>query len=289
MTTKLRVLLLSCLAIGVAVCAAATATADPTAGPPICSPASPATAVAGNYGNLVITGNRYVAANTTLTVHGNLVIAPGACLDAFSLGTVTVGGNVLVGQGAILALGCTPGSLGPPFDQAPCNGETSHDVVWGSILATRPLTMYLDGNTIHGNVVSVGGGPGLTFDPYVNFPIKDNEIYGNVLVAGWRGAWFGLLRNTIHGSAAVTFNQGVTIGDFGEPDSNEVVQNTVYGSLACFGNTPHVGFGDSGAAPNVVYGLALGECGFGVLQPDPNYPSHDGTGGPQPVSVHPHP
>ena len=38
----------------------------------------------------------------------NLTIAPSACLDAFTLGTVTVGGNVSVEQGAILALGCDP-------------------------------------------------------------------------------------------------------------------------------------------------------------------------------------
>ncbi len=289
MRAKLRILFAACVVGVVAAVAAATATADPTVGPPICSPASPTTAIAGSYGNLVITGNRYVAANTTLSVRGHLVIAPGACLDAFTLGTVTVGGNVLVGKNAILALGCTPGSLGPPFDQPPCNGQTTNDVVWGSIFATLAWTMYLDGDTIHGSVVSVGGGPGPTFDPYVNFPIKDNEIYGNLFVSGWRGAWFGALRNTIHGSALITFNHGVTRGEEGQLDSNEVVQNTVYGSLACFGNNPAVGFGDSGASPNVVYGLALGECGFNVLQPDPDYPNHDGQGGPQPISVHPGP
>ena len=56
----------------------------------------------------------------------------------------------------------------------------------------------------------------------------------------------------------------------------------------CFGNQPAAKFGDSGRAPNVVYGFAGGECGFGVVLPDPDYPNHDGTGGPQPISVHPH-
>ena len=286
MTKGFRVLLVSCVACVAAVCAT-SAGADPTAGPPICSPATPATAIAGSYGNLVITGNDYVAAGTTLSVSGNLTIAPGACLDAFTLGTVTVGGSVFVQQGAILGLGCTPGSLGPPFDQPPCNGQTTNDVVWGNIVATNALTMYLDGDTIHGSVISNGGGPGLTLDPYVNFPIKDNVIGGSVLVTRWAGAWFGLLRNTIQGSAVVAFDAGLTTGDFGNYDSTEIGQNTVHGSLLCFGNRPTANFGDSGAAPNVVYGLALGECGFNVMKPDLDYPNHDGQGGPQPMSVRP--
>jgi hypothetical protein len=286
MAGRLRALSVVCVVAVAGVCAALAA-ADPSAGPPICSPSTPASAIAGSYGNLVITGNRYVAADTTLTVNGNLTIAPGACLDAFTLGTVTVGGNVFVQQGAILALGCTPGSLGPPLNQPPCNGQTTNDVVRGSIVASHALTMYLDGDSIHGSVMSVGGGPGLTLDPYVNFPIKDNVIGGNVIVTGWSGAWFGLLRNTIGGSAVVGFDRGLAIGDFGNYDSTEIGQNTVHGSLLCLGNTPTANFGDSGAAPNVVYGLALGECGFGVVKPDPNYPNHDGHGGPQPMSVRP--
>ncbi len=286
MMTKLMVVVGALTAI--AVMYTATATADPNVGPPICSPAVPATAIAGSYGNLVITGNEYVAANTTLSVSGNLTLAPGSCLDAFTLGTVTVGGNILVGAGATLGLGCTPGSLGPPFNQPPCDGQTTSDVVWGSIFANHAMTMYLDGDTVHGNVISVGGGPGATLDPYINFPIKDNTIDGNVFVTGWKGAWFGLLRNTIHGSAAIAFDVGVTTGDFGNYDSTEIGQNTVFGSLLCFGNSPAANFGDSGAAPNVVYGLALGECGFGVVKPDPDYPNHDGQGGPQPMSVRPH-
>ncbi len=286
MTTKLGILLAVCTGCFFAF-AATTATADPTAGPPICSPSTPTTAIAGSYGNLVITGSRYVAANTTLTVSGDLVVAPGACLDAFTLGTVSVGRNVIVEQGAVLALGCTPGSLGPPFTQPPCNGQTTNDTVGGSIIARDALTMYLDGDTIHGNVISAGGGPGYTLDPYVNFPIKDNVIGGSVFVTGWSGAWFGLLRNTIGGSAIVALDRGLAIGDFGNYDSTEIGQNTVHGSLLCFGNSPAANFGDSGAAPNVVYGLAFGECGFGVLKPDPDYPNHDGKGAPQPMSVRP--
>src|ERR1700733_6980241 len=64
----------------------------------------------------------------------------------------------------------------------------------------------------------------------------------------------------------------------GDPDAGEVLQNTVGDDIACFGNSPAVQFGDSGASPNVVDGRAFGECGFNVLSPDPNF----GTGGSQP-------
>lgn len=66
------------------------------------------------------------------------------------------------------------------------------------------------------------------------------------------------------------------------------MQNTVLGNLICLGNVNPVTFGDSGAAPNIGYGHAFGQCGFNVIQPDPNYPNQDGSGGPQPISVKGH-
>lgn len=117
---------------------AASAAADPTAGPRICPGTE--TAIAGHYRNLRITGNSYVPSGTTLRVTGNVTISRGACLDAFTLGTVHVGGNLRVERGAILALGCTPGSIGPG---PPCNGETTGDTIGGNVLANHPFTMYL--------------------------------------------------------------------------------------------------------------------------------------------------
>jgi hypothetical protein len=234
------------------------ASADPSGGPPICPGTE--TAVVGSYHNLTITGNMYVADGTSLNVSGNLIVAPGACFDAFTLGTVTVGQNVLVGRGAIFALGCTPGSLGPPFPQAPCGFTTTSDVVGGSIVAAGALTMYLDGNTIWGDVISLGGGPGPTLNPYINFPIKDNTIHGNVIVSGWKGAWFGFIRNVTGGNVTLTGNVGVTIGDLGTPDSTEVVSNTISGNLICLGNSPAAQIGDSGGTINTVGRYKIGEC-----------------------------
>ncbi len=251
-------LLLGLCALLVGGACASTAAADPTAGPPICTgPASSVTPIAGRYDNLRITGNRYVPGGTTLKVRGNLTIARRACLDAFTLGTVKVRGNVVVRRGAILALGCTPGSQGPG---PPCNGQTTDDQVGGSLIAIHPLTMYLDGDTIWGDVLSFGGGPGPVLQPYVNFPIKDNVIHGNVIVNGWEGAWFGFIRNVTYGNVFLTNNVGVTTGDLGTPDSTEVVTNTIAGNLVCLGNRPPAQIGDSGGTPNTVGGRKIGQC-----------------------------
>ena len=110
MKMRLLVSLSAILAFGVWV---GTAVSDPSVGPPICSGAAE-TPIAGTYGNLVITGNRYVPSGMTLNVWGNLTVFPGACLDAFTMGTVHVGHSVVVGNGAILALGCTLQSTFPP-------------------------------------------------------------------------------------------------------------------------------------------------------------------------------
>jgi hypothetical protein len=252
---KPRLLLGVCAVLALAVWGA-SASADPTQGPPICNPQAVVTPISGTYGNLTITGNRYVAAGTALTVTGNLTIADGSCLDAFTLGTVTVGGNVKVDKGAILGLGCSPGALGMPFDQAPCDGMTTTDTVGGNIIANQPLTMYLTADTVRGNVISNGGGPGLALDaPYTNFPIKEMNIGGNLIVQGWEGAWSGALRNTVGGNLIYSKNISA-IND----DSNEVDTNIIGGNLICQGNSPAVQFGDSMGTPNTVGGKKIGQC-----------------------------
>ncbi len=267
---RLSVLLCLCAMLALAV-STAPASADPTSGPSICSHAG--TRISGTYyRSLTLTGNNYVAAGTNLTVRGNLTIAPGGCLDAYSTGTVEVGRNVLVGENAILGLGCAPGV---DFLPLPCGSTTTDDTIGGSLLAFDPNTMYLTADTIRGSLFSFGGGPGVTSNPYVNFPIKDNIIHGNAVIDGWNGTWFGFLRNAVQGSVMVAKIHTA------DPDSTEVVTNTVRGNLSCYRNTPAVQFGDSGGSANKVDGFAFGECGFNVMSPDINY---DG-GGPQPISV----
>ena len=216
---------------------------------PLCS--SPGTALSGSYKSLTITGNEYVANNGVLTVSGNVTLAPGACLDAFSMGTVNVGGNVFVGNGSTLALGCslTAAIISP----TPCTGSTD-DTVAGNVIANQPWTMYLTADTIGGNVVSNGGGPG-PGQPYVQFPTKENNIRGNLIIQGWEGGWSGAIRNHVGGN--LIYSKNVSVLD---TDSNEVVTNTINGNLICQGNSPAVQFGDSGGLLNTVGGHKLGQC-----------------------------
>jgi len=246
---KLRLLCGLCLCTAAALGIwAASAGADPNA-VPICATAGPA--LSGTYNNLTVTGNAYVAAGTTLTVKGTLTLAPNACLDAFTLGTVHVTSNVVVGKGATLGLGCTPNAIGPG---PPCNGVTTNDTVGGSIIANQALTMYIDGVTIGGALTSTGGGPGLLGE-FLNFPVKDNTIRGNVSITGWQGGWFGFIRNHVGGQVVYSNNASVQ-----DPDAGEVVTNTIAGNLTCQGNSPAVQVGDSGGLPNTVGGHKVGQC-----------------------------
>jgi hypothetical protein len=261
-----RLLSASALLIGLVV-SPSIAAAQPSTTPPanfsaICFGATSGTAVTGTYGNLTITGNMYVPDGASLNVSGTLTVGPGACLDAFSLGTVKVGQNVQVQNGATLALGCAPGSNGPP-PVAPCFFQTTNDTVGGSIIANAPLTMYLTAVNVGGNVTSNGGG---SPNPAISFPVKNMTIAGNLVLQGWHGAWIGALRNHVNGSVTISNNVGSRIGDTGKPDSTEVVTNTVGGNLICENNTPPAQLGDATEDPlngnglNTVGGRTTGEC-----------------------------
>jgi len=81
--------------------------------------------------------------------------------------------------------------------------------------------------------------------------------------------WLGSLRNRIGGSAAF-------LGDkMGDPDAMEIGNNLINGSMVCFDNAPAPQFGD-GAAPDLVGGHGIGQCGFDVVLPNPA----PGAGGP---------
>ena len=257
--------------------------------------------LAGTYrSNVVVDGVCFVNGGAA-TVLGNLVIAPGAALNAsFALndlpgGTGTsslaVKGDVVVQSGGILFLGCEP-NFSECSDDTDQNGGTltGQNSVGGNIVEFQPLGSIVHATTIRGDVSQFGGGGGVTCDPPAGSVFEalgspaftdyeDNTIGGSLTVVGLQTCWMGSLRNTVHGSL---IDVGNTMAD---PDAGEVLQNTVHGDLACFADSPVVQFGDSGASPNVVGHHALGECGFNVMSPDPNFPNGDGTGGPQPISV----
>ena len=196
---------------------------------------------AGTYGSLTVTGNCTFAGGT-VTINGNLTVARGAILNdhALSTATVHVTGNVKVERGAVLGLGDYDPTL--PHDSA---------VVDGNITANHPLTLYLGGITVHGNLVSQGGG-----DPGRNFPIKDDTIDGNLIVQGWSGLWAGLIRDIVGGN--VVYSKNVSTLD---PDANEVQTNTIGGNLICQGNSPAAQVNPlDGGLPNTVGGLKIGQC-----------------------------
>jgi hypothetical protein len=266
---KVRVLLSGALlmTVGVVMTAGLAATTSTVAGADpnsaaIC--ASPGTDLAGNFHNLTVNGNAYVDNGATLTVSGNLTLAPGSCLDAFSTGEVHVGQNITVGPGATLGLGCAPGSNGPP-PIAPCFFTTTDDTVGGNITANQPLTMYLTAVTVKGNVVSNGGG---FSTPGLSFPVKDMNIGGNLVLQGWTGgpgAWIGALRNQVGGNLIMSNNTGFRPGDHNPNDSSEVDGNAVGNNLICQNNTPPALYGDAygeapGNGPNSVGNKAIGEC-----------------------------
>jgi hypothetical protein len=265
----LRAAVIAGSAVAIAACLALTtssASADPQAAP-ICgsTEGTSGTALSGWHRNLHVEGVAYVPNDATLTVRGNLTLRPGSCLDAFSTGTVRVGHNVIVGPHATLALGCAPGSNGPP-PIAPCYYTTTKDVVGGSIDAFLPQTMYLTAVDVHRNVVSIGGG---FSTPGLSFPVKDMNIRGDLVLLGWHGgpgAWIGALRNHVGRNMVVSGNVGYRPGPDNVPpnDSTEIDGNTVGRNLICLHNTPAAQYGDAygepGNGPNTVGHRAVGEC-----------------------------
>jgi hypothetical protein len=234
--TKLRLLLGICALLGLVV--VGTGAARPTT----CTSGEIA---AGTYDGLVVTGD-CTFGEGTVTVRGNLTVAPGAVLNdhALSPATVHVTGNVLVGAGAVAGLG--------NYDPAPPHTSA---VVDGSIIATNALTLYLGGATVHGSVIFTGGG-----DPGRNLPIKDDRIDGNVIVQGWHGLWFGIIRTTVGGNVIASNNVASDPTTLPGVDSSEIVTNTVSGNLICTGNVPAVQVGDSEGEANDVSGKKIGQC-----------------------------
>lgn len=195
----------------------------------------------GTYPTLTIQGNCII--DSAVTVLGALTIASGGNLDATYKHTqLAVKGNVVVGTGGGLALGCSNG-------HADCGTAASRIgaiTVDGNLVALSPSALALNFVTVRGNV-GVYGGTAATL------PVQDNAITGNLVVNGWNGTVVSVLRNKVSGSMTVSNNVGANV------DSNDVASNSVGGNLVCRGNAPtaHVG---TGGNPNAVGGLKSGEC-----------------------------
>jgi hypothetical protein len=232
---------------------------------------------AGTYRGFVVTGDCMIAKGAVVHINGNLTIASGAKLDDHGAemwqgAEIHVTGSIHVGKGAVLGLGWNAGGPLPEGE-----GSLGPDTVGGNIIATQPLALQIGGVSIGGNLISNGGGVlSSSLADFRNFPVEDNVIHGNLVIQGWRGGWFGVIRNTIDGNAIISRNTSISNGDTGpgmDTDSNEVMSTdasplggpvfpqTIGGNLICFGNVPAAQYNpvDFGAA-NFVHGKALGQC-----------------------------
>lgn len=296
----LLVVVLGCLGL---VATTAAANASPSASGYNCTGGN---IPAGTYSSMIITGVCYMPAGKVV-IRDNLTVAPGALLDAVTPGdppanpllpaTVLVGGNVRVGRGAVLALGCSP-SQG-------CHAVTP-DRIGGSVTATGALAVVFHAVSVRGSVFVLGGGGGAaggagsgacftspipapwSQDPALSNPttgspqftdFEDGSIGGSLVVAGVKTCWLGSFRNQVGGS--VTFAGDVT----SDPDGMEVGSNLAGGSMICLANDPAVQYGDSGAAPNMVGRFAAGQCGFNVVLPNPAPEAMEGPGIPEHITA----
>lgn len=200
----------------------------------------------GTYQNVRVTGN-CTFSDGTIIINGNLSVAPGAILNdhAGSTGTVRVKGNAEVGKGGVLGLGT--------YANPPASHEDA--VVGGNVIANGAASLYLSGMTVRGNVMVNGGG-----DPTRNLPIKDDTIGGNLIIHGWSGLWFGVIRDIVGGNVIVEHNTASNPSEDPGSDSSEIVTNTISGNLICHANVPAAQFGDTGGLPNTVGGQKIGEC-----------------------------
>ncbi len=264
------------------------ASATPAATTCTGTPGSPGTLAGGTYASVTVTGVCQADAGQVV-VTGDLSVAPGAALvaafahNASGPGTsgVTVDGNVTVGSGATMLLGCLPNYF--PCIDDPGGTLSSADTIKGSLDATDAFGVVVHNTTVGGDVVQTGGGGGLSCNPTgifaaFNSPVysdyEDNTIGGNIRLTGLTSCWLGAIRDNVGGSATFADNK------MADPDASENLSNHIAGNLLCSGNSPVVQYGDSGDAANVVGGFATGECAFAVRQPDPA-PS----GPPTPISV----
>lgn len=250
---------------------------------------SPAPLPGGTYSSVDVQGVCFISAGQ-VTVTGNVTLEAGTSLIALfatdgGTGTsgITVQGNVDVGPTATLILGCEAQEIQCIDDSSANVGDT----VDGNIISSNPLGVVIHESTIGGDIVSNGGGGGVSCEPTGVFnefgsPVysdyEDNTIGGNLRVTGLNSCWFGALRNTIGGSAM--FQNNV----FADPDAMENLTNTISGNLLCSGNNPQTEYGDSGGSPNIVGGFATGECAFGVMQPSPAPTPGNGPGPLMPIS-----
>ena len=278
-------LVLGSLMIGLTQASAITAQASPSSRQSCSRTLTSPGLLSGTYsGDVTITGLCVVDGGATL-IRGDLILAPGSGLNATfarndvrGTGTtsLTVKGDVRVGSGATLAMGCEPNASPCTDDPAAGTGGTltGQNEVSSDIIANGALALIIHASYIKGDVRQIGGGGGLSCAPpstgvfsLLQSPVfsdyEDNTISGDLQVTGVQSCWFGALRNLVRGDFTYANSS------FGDPDASEVLTNVVSGDLTCTSDNPVVEYGDSAGMPNRVGGDASGECSFKSESPNP--------------------
>jgi len=170
------------------------------------------------------------------------VSVPDGAVCIIGAGPVTIRGGLDIGAGATFVFG---DEESPDVNATISGGVRSHDAA----------SVQIHFSTINGGIDLRGGsGPfGGPFEITWN-TIEDSRINGAVWITGYNGFWQGFIRNTVNGG--LTFDDNTLV----DPDGNEVVTNTIHGSISCAGNDPAPQVGDSEGEPNVITGSASGQC-----------------------------
>ncbi len=217
-------------------------------------------------------------------VFGTLTLGPGSALAAaFGLNhrthhggsSLTVTGDLVVGRGATLILGCRVVAGGAGF---PCLDEpnqkkptlTSAERVSGNLIENAPLGVVVHNSLIGGNVKETGGGGGVNCTPSGPFkafmsPVysdyEDSSVGGNLGITGLKSCWLGVARVRVHG------NLGFASNKLADPDAIEILANHVGKNLSCVGNSSVWDSFDltmnpypRQADPNTVHGKRVGQC-----------------------------
>jgi hypothetical protein len=249
-------------------------------GPHVCTGTLKSPGVlSGNYkSGVVVKGFCFVNAGPARVV-GLLKLAPRSGVAA-SFGHrnshLTVNGDVLVGRGATLFLGCNPKSS-PCFDDSQSHPTlTSKGRVTGSVTETAPLGVVIHSTTIGGNITETGGGGGLSCAPPFPPPFsqtmspvfsayEDSSVLGNIDVTGLHSCWVGVANVRVGGNLRFRSDK------LGDPDAIEILGNNVRKNLICVGNTsvwdsaenpsnPMGALFPRMAQPNKVHGARVGQC-----------------------------
>jgi hypothetical protein len=243
------------------------------------TPTSPGVLTGTYRTNVVVKGACEVNAGAAV-LKRDLTLSPGSVvLAAFALNdktgkgksSLSVRGDLRVGAGATLVMGCNPQNFACLDDPHP-NKPTlsSHDTVGRDLISVRPLGIVVHNSSIGGDVLQTGGGGGRNCKPSGVFKLFKSPVYstyevgsvgGDVRITGVKSCWMGLVTLQVRGDMVMRNNK------LADPDAIEILANHIRHDLTCRGNSRTWDSEDIGQhlfprkpEPNKVGGDRAGQC-----------------------------